>query len=170
MGCVGRKCTVDSNLTAIHQSPKSRPTGCVRSTLVNTKRKRKKEKVICDRKKGCNEDFVTDFQFPVWKLTCFGVDSLIRIYAYVSFWPISVVLLDTTSVLGELGWKAYPINGVRKSTFEFSFPSILSTLTFKKMHDQCHILGLNRILVWDISSVLIRTSLSPWEMLYPGNR
>uniref|UniRef100_A0A3B4UIK5 Ephrin type-A receptor 6 n=1 Tax=Seriola dumerili TaxID=41447 RepID=A0A3B4UIK5_SERDU len=25
--------------------------------------------------------------------------------------PISVVLLDTTSVLGELGWKTYPING-----------------------------------------------------------
>lgn len=25
----------------------------------------------------------------------------------------SVVLLDTTSVLGELGWKTYPMNGVR---------------------------------------------------------
>lgn len=39
----------------------------------------------------------------------------------VSLWPISVVLLDTTSVLGELGWKAYPINGVRRPTFDFSF-------------------------------------------------
>lgn len=29
---------------------------------------------------------------------------------------ISVVLLDTTSVLGELGWKTYPINGVRRAT------------------------------------------------------
>lgn len=32
----------------------------------------------------------------------------------------SVVLLDTTSVLGELGWKTYPINGVRR-TFPFFF-------------------------------------------------
>lgn len=31
----------------------------------------------------------------------------------------SVVLLDTTSVLGELGWKTYPINGVRRATFKF---------------------------------------------------
>lgn len=25
---------------------------------------------------------------------------------------VPVVLLDTTSVLGELGWKTYPVNGV----------------------------------------------------------
>lgn len=106
---VGRKQTVDSNLTVIHQSLKSLPTVCVRPTPVNTKKKWSRWR-FCDW-----------FQFCVWKLACFGVDSLIMSCACVSLWPISVVLLDTTSVLGELGWKAYPINGVRRSTSDFSF-------------------------------------------------
>lgn len=32
---------------------------------------------------------------------------------------VSVVLLDTTSVLGELGWNTYPMNGVRECVFGF---------------------------------------------------
>lgn len=76
--------------------------------------------ITCDRKKWWQWRFCDWFQFPVWKLACFGVDSLM-ICACVSLWLISVVLLDTTSVLGELGWKAYPINGVRRLTFDFSF-------------------------------------------------
>lgn len=76
--------------------------------------------ITCDRKKWLQWWFCDWFQFPVWKLACFGVDSLM-ICACVSLWLISVVLLDTTSVLGELGWKAYPINGVRRLTFDFSF-------------------------------------------------
>lgn len=53
------------------------------------------------------------------------------ICALVSVWPISVVLLDTTSVLGELGWKTYPINGVRRRTL-FFLSFILSTVSLKK--------------------------------------
>lgn len=30
---------------------------------------------------------------------------------------IPVVLLDTTTVLGELGWKTYPLNGVSLNIF-----------------------------------------------------
>lgn len=33
--------------------------------------------------------------------------------------PFSVVLLDTTAVLGELGWKTFPLNGVSHSPFWF---------------------------------------------------
>lgn len=68
-------------------------------------------------------------KYPVWKLACLCVDRLIMICALVSPRPISVVLLDTTSVLGELGWKTYPINGVRRTSLDF-FPFILSTVTF----------------------------------------
>lgn len=31
----------------------------------------------------------------------------------------SVVLLDTTAALGELGWKTFPLNGVSHSPFHF---------------------------------------------------
>ena len=31
---------------------------------------------------------------------------------------IPVVLLDTTTVLGELGWKTYPLNGVSLNIFQ----------------------------------------------------
>lgn len=33
--------------------------------------------------------------------------------------PFSVVLLDTTAALGELGWKTFPLNGVSHSPFWF---------------------------------------------------
>lgn len=33
------------------------------------------------------------------------------------FCLIPVVLLDTTTVLGELGWKTYPLNGVSLNIF-----------------------------------------------------
>lgn len=46
--------------------------------------------------------------------------------------PVSVVLLDTTSVLGELGWKTYPINGVRRATFWFLPLVLLSGVPFSK--------------------------------------
>lgn len=111
MGRLGRKQTVDSNLTAIHQSPKSLP------SVFPPKEK----KAFVIEKKWLQWRFRDWFHFPVWKLACFGVDNLIMVCACVSLWPISVVLLDTTSVLGELGWKAYPINGVRMSFFDFSF-------------------------------------------------
>lgn len=33
--------------------------------------------------------------------------------------PFSVVLLDTTAALGELGWKTFPLNGVSHAPFWF---------------------------------------------------
>lgn len=33
--------------------------------------------------------------------------------------PFSVVLLDTTAAIGELGWKTFPLNGVSHSPFWF---------------------------------------------------
>uniref|UniRef100_A0AAQ5YUJ2 Ephrin type-A receptor 6 n=1 Tax=Amphiprion ocellaris TaxID=80972 RepID=A0AAQ5YUJ2_AMPOC len=37
--------------------------------------------------------------------------KLLLMGVFSPLFPVSVVLLDTTSVLGELGWKTYPING-----------------------------------------------------------
>ena len=45
---------------------------------------------------------------------------VLRLIAYLChlfFFP--VVLLDTTSVIGELGWRTYPINGVRQARWGF---------------------------------------------------
>lgn len=87
-------------------------------TPIHTKKKKKEIKVIC-QKKYHNDNFVMDFNFLCGNCpVC--VDRLIMICAFVS---LPVVLLDTTSVLGELGWKTYPINGVRRATFDFFSPS-----------------------------------------------
>lgn len=53
--------------------------------------------------------------------------------------PVSVVLLDTTSVLGELGWKTYPINGVRRETLLLiiAFVRTVQCVLFKMRGHYC---------------------------------
>lgn len=124
----------------------------------------REKKAFVTEKKWLQWRFCDWFQFPVWKLVCFGVDNLIMICACVCLWPIPVVLLDTTSVLGELGWKAYPINGVRTSTFDFSFSfHFIHGNVIKTMHGQCHIRGLSLIRGWAISSLFWFAPLFPGE-------
>lgn len=56
--------------------------------------------------------FLTDFSIYSVKENFLCVPRWLM-YVFSPLILISVVLLDTTSVLGELGWKTYPINGVR---------------------------------------------------------
>lgn len=56
--------------------------------------------------------FLTDFSIYSVKENFLCVPRWLM-YVFPPLILISVVLLDTTSVLGELGWKTYPINGVR---------------------------------------------------------
>lgn len=58
--------------------------------------------------------FITDISTWIWKYVCCCVVRLLTVW-FPCLFLASVVLLDTTSVLGELGWKTYPINGVRRA-------------------------------------------------------
>lgn len=57
--------------------------------------------------------YMTDILFHQLRYLC-------KFFIYV----IPVVLLDTTTVLGELGWKTYPLNGVSLNVF-LKLPSLL---------------------------------------------
>lgn len=89
--------------------------------------------------------------------------------------PISVVLLDTTSVLGELGWKTYPINGVRRATLLQIFAlSLAVQCALFKMHGQCCISEFNYIDFNRSGRVavicFIFTSLFLFRLLFPHGK
>ena len=70
------------------------------------------------------------------------------VFSPLIFLLISVVLLDTTSVLGELGWKTYPINGVRTSTYAYDYCIWSYCPVYRilfKMHGHCCINKINYI-------------------------
>lgn len=81
------------------------------------------------------------------KHTFFYVATLLT-DVYSPLIPISVVLLDTTSVLGELGWKTYPINGVRTvPLFHIIYCHLfsLTSVSCSKRHSHCCIGEINYI-------------------------
>lgn len=78
--------------------------------------------------------YLADMSSSYWFILCY------TLYLYMSnqinttnisfLFPLSVVLLDTTAALGELGWKTFPLNGVSHSLFwlyclEFGVPTVL---------------------------------------------
>uniref|UniRef100_A0A8C5DXJ2 Ephrin type-A receptor 6 n=1 Tax=Gouania willdenowi TaxID=441366 RepID=A0A8C5DXJ2_GOUWI len=55
--------------------------------------------------------FLADISICRVKMRLSSSCQIVNRCIFLFFFPIAVVLLDTTSVLGELGWKTYPING-----------------------------------------------------------
>lgn len=88
--------------------------------------------------------------FVCWQITNLCVFTLSPpFFIFLLSVLASVVLLDTTSVLGELGWKTYPINGVR---WTFSFLLFSFTVHFASIQNT----GLN-----NASSVILILNRSP---------